>query len=236
MRIYAIICGRFNITVNLDYLHAQNQGKLASVCLHRFSSIFESTIPASMLRDNKGKETKVTTSSHQGTAVGDHSQIKSQPRPLHVGKRYRHRSPDMPPVGCLNPRAGRTNILPVRRQQSLKVPNMRAWLIRARHAGKAREKNSPMNKGKTTAMVHGPGKATATIATDKAVPPTLSASETPTLNEDKLLNGGGGGATQGTTGTFEATQTQPKGPKTSRLRTAPNLSKVGGITNLDNRE
>ena len=41
---YAIICGRFNITVNWDYLHAQNQGKLANVCLHRFSSIFESTI------------------------------------------------------------------------------------------------------------------------------------------------------------------------------------------------
>ena len=44
LRAYAIICGRFNITVNWDYLHAQNQGKLASVCLHRFSSIFESTI------------------------------------------------------------------------------------------------------------------------------------------------------------------------------------------------
>ena len=41
---YAIICGRSNITVNWDYLHAQNQGKLANVCLHRFSSIFESTI------------------------------------------------------------------------------------------------------------------------------------------------------------------------------------------------
>ena len=44
LRAYAIICGRFNITVNWDYLHAQNQDKLASVCLHRFSSIFESTI------------------------------------------------------------------------------------------------------------------------------------------------------------------------------------------------
>ena len=44
LRAYAIICSRFNITVNVDYLHAQNQGKLVSVCLHRFSSIFESTI------------------------------------------------------------------------------------------------------------------------------------------------------------------------------------------------
>ena len=44
LRAYAIICGKFNITVNSDYLHAQNQGKLASVCLYRFSSIFESTI------------------------------------------------------------------------------------------------------------------------------------------------------------------------------------------------
>ena len=44
LRAYAVICGWFNITVNRDYLHAQNQGKLASVCLQRFSSIFESTI------------------------------------------------------------------------------------------------------------------------------------------------------------------------------------------------
>ena len=40
----AVICGRFNITVNGDYLYTQNHGKLASVCLQRFSSIFESTI------------------------------------------------------------------------------------------------------------------------------------------------------------------------------------------------
>ena len=40
-RAYAAICGRFNITVNWDYMHAQNQGKLANVCLQRFSSIFE---------------------------------------------------------------------------------------------------------------------------------------------------------------------------------------------------
>ena len=37
-----IICGVFNITVNWDYLLAQNQGKPDNVCLHRFSSIFES--------------------------------------------------------------------------------------------------------------------------------------------------------------------------------------------------
>ena len=41
---YAVSCGRFNITVNRDYLHAQNQGKLASICLQQFSSIFETTI------------------------------------------------------------------------------------------------------------------------------------------------------------------------------------------------
>ena len=51
-RAYAIICGRFNITVNWDYLHAQNQGKLASVCLHRFSSIFESTISSMYIELN----------------------------------------------------------------------------------------------------------------------------------------------------------------------------------------
>ena len=44
LRAYAVSCGRFNITVNRDYLHAQNQGKLASVCLQQFSSIFETTI------------------------------------------------------------------------------------------------------------------------------------------------------------------------------------------------
>ena len=48
-RAYAVICGKFNITVNLDYLHAQNQGKLATVCLQRFSSIFESTISLKLL-------------------------------------------------------------------------------------------------------------------------------------------------------------------------------------------
>ena len=48
LRAYAIICGRFIITVNRDYMHAQNQGKLASVYLQRFSPIFESTIYAIM--------------------------------------------------------------------------------------------------------------------------------------------------------------------------------------------
>ena len=43
LREHAVSCGMFNITVNRDYLHAQNQGKLASVCLQQFSSIFEST-------------------------------------------------------------------------------------------------------------------------------------------------------------------------------------------------
>ena len=32
------------MTVKRDYLYAQNQGKLASVCLQRFSSIFETSI------------------------------------------------------------------------------------------------------------------------------------------------------------------------------------------------
>ena len=45
LRAYAVSCGSFNITVKYrDYLHAQNQGKLASVCLQQFSSIFETTI------------------------------------------------------------------------------------------------------------------------------------------------------------------------------------------------
>ena len=44
LRAHTVSCGRFNITVNRDYLHAQNQGKLASVCLQQFSFIFESTI------------------------------------------------------------------------------------------------------------------------------------------------------------------------------------------------
>ena len=39
LRAYAVSCGRFNITINRDYLHAQNQGKLASACLQQFSSI-----------------------------------------------------------------------------------------------------------------------------------------------------------------------------------------------------
>ena len=39
-RAYAVFCDRFIITVNIDYQYAQKQGKLASVCLHRLSSIF----------------------------------------------------------------------------------------------------------------------------------------------------------------------------------------------------
>ena len=45
LRAHAVSCGRFNIIVNRDYLHAQNQGKFASVCMQQFSSIFESSIP-----------------------------------------------------------------------------------------------------------------------------------------------------------------------------------------------
>ena len=44
LRAYPVTCGRFNITVNRDYLHAQNLGDLASVCLQQFSYIFEHTI------------------------------------------------------------------------------------------------------------------------------------------------------------------------------------------------
>ena len=47
LRAHTVSCGRFNITVNRDYLHAQNQGKLGCVCLQQFSSIFVSTIQES---------------------------------------------------------------------------------------------------------------------------------------------------------------------------------------------
>ena len=40
----ALFCGRLIITVNWDYLYAQQQGKLASVCLQWFSSIFETSV------------------------------------------------------------------------------------------------------------------------------------------------------------------------------------------------
>ena len=39
---YAVFCGRFIITVNWDYLYVQ---KIASACLQRFSSIFETSVP-----------------------------------------------------------------------------------------------------------------------------------------------------------------------------------------------
>ena len=50
-RAYAVICSSFSITVKRDYLHAQNQGKLASVCLLQFSSIFKSAINQGHARD-----------------------------------------------------------------------------------------------------------------------------------------------------------------------------------------
>ena len=43
-RAYAAFWGRFIITVNWDYLYAQKHDKLTSVCLQRFSSIFETSI------------------------------------------------------------------------------------------------------------------------------------------------------------------------------------------------
>ena len=41
---YAVFCGRFYITVHLEYKYAQKTCKLVSVCLQGFSSIFETTI------------------------------------------------------------------------------------------------------------------------------------------------------------------------------------------------
>ena len=41
---FAVFCGKFIITVNRDYLYAPKQGKLTSVCLQRFSSIFKLTV------------------------------------------------------------------------------------------------------------------------------------------------------------------------------------------------
>ena len=41
---YAVFCGRFIIAVNCDYLYAPKQGKLAPVCLQRFSYIFETSV------------------------------------------------------------------------------------------------------------------------------------------------------------------------------------------------
>ena len=45
--------------------------------------------------------------------------------------------------------------------------------------------NSSANKERNAAVVHGPKKATATMATDRLIPPT------PTLSVDKSVNGGG---------------------------------------------
>ena len=47
--IYANFIHEYGVNFHELYLHAQNQGKLANVCLHRFSSIFESTIPVLFL-------------------------------------------------------------------------------------------------------------------------------------------------------------------------------------------
>ena len=52
LRAYAVFCGRFIITLNLDYLFAKQQGKLASFCLQRLPSFFETTIAYHMKRDD----------------------------------------------------------------------------------------------------------------------------------------------------------------------------------------
>ena len=43
-RACTIFCGRFIIAVNGDNLYGPKQGKLASACLQRFPSIFETSI------------------------------------------------------------------------------------------------------------------------------------------------------------------------------------------------
>ena len=60
LRAYAVICGRFNLIVNLDYLHAQNQGKLCSVCLQRFSSIFETSIHIQMCEIERKQQDQIS--------------------------------------------------------------------------------------------------------------------------------------------------------------------------------
>ena len=161
---YAIICGRFNITVNWDYLHAQNQGKLANVCLHRFSSIFESTIQWRSMRDNllftgiaedaetasedvKGKlrdfvrtELGITESITFDRAhrIGKHDSQQSFPRPI-VAKFHSFQEREM--VRWAAPAALRGTRYGVREQFPAEIESVRKTLYPVMKAAKANKNN-----------------------------------------------------------------------------------------------
>ena len=127
--------------------------------------------PASMQRDNNEKEKQVTTSSHHGTAAGVRSQDKtalkgSSRRKTVSAQKPRHATSELPKP------SGRKDKNPANKEATKPRSAKHEGVAHTCEERRKGEKNSSSsNKEKNTAMVHGPEKATATMATDRLIPP-----------------------------------------------------------------
>ena len=128
--------------------------------------------PASMQRDNKEQEKQVTTSSHHKTAAGDQNQNQiaekgSSRRKTASPQRLRHATSGLPKA------AGRREKTLANKEatkpRSAKSEGLAHMSEERRHG----EKLISSNKEKNVAVVQGPKKATATMATEQSVPPHL---------------------------------------------------------------
>ena len=129
--------------------------------------------PASMQRDNKEKEKQLTMSSHYRTAAGVHSQDKTALKGSSRRKTVSPQKPRHATSGLPKP-AGRKDINPANKEATKPRSAKHEGLAHTREERRQGEKNSSSsNREKNTAVVHGSEKATATMATDRLIPPHL---------------------------------------------------------------
>ena len=154
--------------------------------------IKESRLPKTKTR----RQTLSPASMQRAQGTGD--RVQSPPRLLQTtrtktqarrrahreGRPRHHKSPGMPPVGCLNPRAGEKK-KPASKETKKPKSAKSEGLAHTSEERKHGEKLISTNKEKNVAVVQGPKKTTATMATDQSVPPT------PAPSGDILINGGG---------------------------------------------
>ena len=128
--------------------------------------------------------TKVTASSHPQTAVDNQNKNTS----AHKGSsRRKTASPQKPrhATSGLPKPAGRGEKKPASKETKKPKSAKSEGLAHTSEERKLGEKLISTNKGKDVAVVQGPKKTTATMATDQSVPPT------PAPSGDLLVNGGG---------------------------------------------
>ena len=128
--------------------------------------------PASMKRDNKEQEKQVTTSSHQRTAAGDQSQSKIAEKGSSRRKNVSQQKPRHATSGLPKP-AGRRDKNTAKKEATKPRSAKHEGLAHTSEERRQGEKQNSSYKEKNAAVVHGPKKATATMATDRSVPPHL---------------------------------------------------------------